>query len=65
MTLIYIDTNVYLDFYQAAHDTVAIFDELYEVRESLVITEQTGIEFARNRNSRLSQLVANIKKVIP
>lgn len=62
MPLIYIDTNVYLDFYQAAHDTVKIFDELYDIRENLVITEQTGIEFARNRNSRLAQLSVNIKK---
>lgn len=62
MTLIYIDTNVYLDFYQATHDRVAVFDELHEVRQNLVITEQTGQEFARNRNSRLAQLVGNIKK---
>lgn len=62
MTLIYIDTNVYLDFYQAAHDPIAVFDELHEVRENLVITQQTGREFARNRNSRLAQLVGNIKK---
>lgn len=62
MTLIYIDTNVYLDFYQAAHDPIAVFDELHKVRENLVITEQTGKEFARNRNSRLAQLVGNIKK---
>lgn len=62
MPLIYIDTNVYLDFYQAAHDSVAVFDELYAVRENLAITEQTGLEFTRNRNSRLAQLVSNIKK---
>ncbi|WP_157201672.1 PIN domain-containing protein [Massilia sp. Root418] len=61
-TLIYIDTNVYLDFYQAAHDSIAVFDELHEVRENLVITEQTGQEFARNRNSRLAQLAGNIMK---
>jgi hypothetical protein len=62
MTLIYIDTNVYLDFYQATHDPVAVFDELYEVRENLVITEQTKQEYGRNRNSRLAQLVVNIEK---
>ncbi|ALU89846.1 hypothetical protein Hrubri_2670 [Herbaspirillum rubrisubalbicans M1] len=62
MSLIYIDTNVYLDFYQAAHDPLAVFDELHQVRENLVITEQTVLEFARNRNSRLTQLVTNIKK---
>ena len=62
MTRIYIDTNVFLDFYQSANDRMGIFHELLERVESIVVPEQTLREFRRNRAARLTQLAGQIEK---
>jgi predicted nucleic acid-binding protein len=59
---IYIDTNVYLDFYQSATDRLKVFEDLHSRAEAILVTEQTVAEFRRNRIARLIDLAANIKK---
>lgn len=62
MALIYIDTNVFLDFYQASTDRLVVFDEILGRSRNVLLTEQTVNEFRRNRISRLTQLAENIRK---
>jgi rRNA-processing protein FCF1 len=64
MAKIYPDTNSFIDFYQAAHENVDVFDELQKYKNSLVLTEQTVTEFRRNRVSILNQVVAQFEKSI-
>jgi hypothetical protein len=54
MAKIYIDTNVFPDFYQAGNDRLKVFAELVERADSIILTEQTLREFRRNRSKRLS-----------
>jgi predicted nucleic acid-binding protein len=49
MTRIYIDTNVFLDFYQSATDRMAVFQQLFERVDCIILPEQTVKEFRRNR----------------
>ena len=53
MTKIYIDTNVFLDFYQAASDRLKVFGELVSRASIVILPEQTVSEFRRNRSARL------------
>ncbi|HTJ53778.1 MAG TPA: PIN domain-containing protein, partial [Nitrosospira sp.] len=62
MTHIYIDTNVFLDFYQSATDRLKVFKDLHARAERILVTEQTVAEFRRNRVALLVDLAANIKK---
>ena len=56
MARVYIDTNVFLDFYQSATDRLGVFRELVERADKVVLTEQTVKEFRRNRAARLATL---------
>lgn len=60
---IYIDTNVFLDFYQSNTDGLEVFGELKKLSDFLVFPEQTINEFKRNRIERLANLVRNIKNI--
>ncbi|RYE56462.1 MAG: hypothetical protein EOP20_08870, partial [Hyphomicrobiales bacterium] len=62
MARLYIDTNVFLDFYQASTDRLVVFDEILGRSKNVLLTEQTVNEFRRNRISRLTQLAENIRK---
>jgi hypothetical protein len=62
MTRIYIDTNVFLDFYQSAKDRMAIFQELLARADHIIVPEQTVREFRRNRAARLSKLAEMVEK---
>lgn len=62
MSLVYIDTNVFLDFYQSATDRLAVFEEILDRSSNVLLTEQTVDEFHRNRVARLTQLAEAIEK---
>jgi predicted nucleic acid-binding protein len=62
MASIYIDTNVFLDFYQSATDRMGIFQELQGRVDCIVFPEQTVREFRRNRAARLSRLADQVEK---
>lgn len=59
---IYIDTNIYVDFYQAATDPVGAFDELITRSDVIVCTRQTINEFSRNRARVISKTTEEFKK---
>ncbi|MEM9625798.1 MAG: PIN domain-containing protein [Pseudomonadota bacterium] len=56
MVKIYIDTNIFLDFYQSGKDRLGVFREIHEQYKHIVLAEQTIDEFLRNRISRLKIL---------
>jgi hypothetical protein len=60
MALIYIDTNIFLDFYQTAKDRLAVFSEIEKRADLLILPDQTKNEFYRNRIARLLDLQRNI-----
>jgi predicted nucleic acid-binding protein len=62
MIRIYIDTNVFLDFYQSATDRMGIFHELRARVDCIVVPEQTVREFRRNRAVRLIHLADQVEK---
>jgi predicted nucleic acid-binding protein len=62
MTKIYVDTNVFLDFYQSSHDRLAVFETIHSRSADILLTEQTVNEFKRNRTSRLSDLASNVDR---
>lgn len=62
MIKIYIDTNIFLDFYQSATDRLSVFEEIEKHYKNIVLTEQTITEFRRNKNARLNELAKNINK---
>src|SRR5947209_4187011 len=64
MAKIYPDTNKFIDFYQAALDSIDIFDQLSAFSKDIVLTEQTITEFRRNRVKTLRWLVKEFHKTI-
>ena len=64
MAKIYPDTNRFIDFYQAALDSIDIFDQLNAFKAEIVLTEQTINEFRRNRVSTLKWLAKEFHKSI-
>jgi len=62
MARVYIDTNVFLDFYQSATDRLGVFQQLVERAGQVVLTEQTVKEFRRNRAARLATLAKEIRR---
>lgn len=58
---IYIDTNIYLDFYQASTDRLAALNDIEGLRRDILMPQQTAEEFRRNRAARLSALAKAIE----
>jgi rRNA-processing protein FCF1 len=65
MAQVYIDTNVFLDFYQAATDRIAVFAEIVGRATRIVMPEQSIVEFYRNRAGRLAELARKIADAPP
>lgn len=63
MPSIYIDTNIYLGFYESSEDRLVVFKEILERADSILLTQQTIDEFLRNRISCLLKLTQDIKRV--
>ena len=67
-TLLFIDTNILLDFYRAPQSDLSleVFDSLLEHPDHLIISDQVKIEFKRNRNQTIQKYVEclpkNVKK---
>lgn len=53
---IFIDTNIFLDFYRSNNESLKIFEELNKYAESLIFPIQVFNEFRRNRISLLIDL---------
>ncbi len=63
MTKIFIDTNIFLDFYRSNINTVKIFNvDIFKLKSSLILTDQIHDEFIRNRDKQLQLLIDDCKK---
>lgn len=62
MTKLFVDTNIYLDFYREARDRLSLFEELKKLQDKLIISEQGYREFQRNRTTQLIKLATEIKR---
>jgi hypothetical protein len=62
MTRIYIDTNVFLAFYQCADGRMGIFQELFARADCIVVPEQTVREFRRNRAAILRDSAKRVRE---
>lgn len=68
--LLFIDTNIYLDFYRIRNEAKASFlEHLEAIKDSLIVTEQVEMEFKKNRQSAIldgmTQLKASQKINLP
>ena len=62
MAKIYIDTNIFIGFYQSSEDPISILDEIAEYSQHLVTSSQTINEFHRNRVGVLNKLIKNFRE---
>lgn len=58
---VFIDANIYLDFYRSTNDAIKVFDELINNASSLVLTDQIIDEFYRNREVVLKMIKSKFK----
>ncbi|MBD2071878.1 DUF4935 domain-containing protein [Leptolyngbya sp. FACHB-671] len=61
MVKIYIDTNIFIGFYQSSNNPINILDEIAKYSQYLVTTSQTINEFHRNRIGVLNKLIKNFQ----
>jgi predicted nucleic acid-binding protein len=54
---VYVDTNIFLDFYRRSGSSLAVFNDLRKLGHRLLFTEQTIEEFERNRASVISSAI--------
>lgn len=62
MTKIYIDTNIFIDFYRASKNPISILDEIKKYSQYLITTSQTINEFHRNRILVLNKAIKDFQK---
>ena len=61
--LIFVDTNVFLDFYRIPGERARRqLDGLLKHRESLIVTEQVEMEYLKNRQKVITEGLKNIKR---
>lgn len=58
---VFIDANIYLDFYRSTNDAIKVFDELINNASSLILTDQIIDEFYRNREVVLRLIKSKFK----
>lgn len=60
--LLFIDTNIYLDFYRIQNEVKASFlEHLEAIGENLIVTDQVEMEFMKNRQSTILQGMEELK----
>lgn len=60
--LLFIDTNIFLDFYRAGGEAgLTLLSHVESVSDSLVITDQIEMEFLNNRQSVISSALSSLK----
>ena len=60
MTSVYVDTNVYLDFYRHARHPLSVFKDLRKLGKRLLLPEQTIVEFERNRADAIAATLVQL-----
>lgn len=63
-SLIFIDTNVFLDFYRIRNSDVSIklLDEILKHKDAVIITTQIEMEFKKNRQIVFGQTYTELTK---
>jgi predicted nucleic acid-binding protein len=60
--LLFIDTNIWLDFYRARNDTgLKLLKQVEALTDNLIVTYQLESEFKRNRQAVLMESWDNLK----
>ena len=60
--LLFIDTNIWLDFYRARNDAgIKLLKHMEAVKDRLIVTYQLEVEFKKNRQKVLMESLANLK----
>jgi hypothetical protein len=60
--LLFIDTNIYLNFYRIRNEVKASFlEHLEAIKNSLIITDQVEMEFKKNRQSAILDGMKELK----
>jgi hypothetical protein len=67
MKHVFVDTNIFLGFFQLKEDDLVIFEEFKKRIDSkeinLIVNEHIVTEYARNRDDVLSEYLNNVKKL--
>ena len=63
MASVYVDTNVYLDFYRHANHPLSVFQDLKKLGKRLLMPEQTIAEFERNRSEAIATALVQLAEV--
>lgn len=66
--LLFIDTNIYLDFYRVRNEVrMAFLDHIDSVKNRVIMTYQVEMEFKKNRQSVIAETIKNLKtpSIIP
>ena len=62
LKLLFIDTNIYLDFYRIRNESKTSFlEHLEAIKDSLIITDQVEMEFKKNRQSAILEGMQELK----
>lgn len=60
--LLFIDTNIYLDFYRIRNDVKTSFlEHLEAIKDSLIVTDQVEMEFKKNRQKAILEGMKELK----
>lgn len=60
--LLFIDTNIYLDFYRIRNEVKAsLLEHIEAIGESLIVTDQVEMEFKKNRQSAILEGMKELK----
>lgn len=62
MVKIYIDTNIFIGFYQSSADLISVLDDIAKYPQYLITSSQTINEFHRNRIGVLNKLIKNFRE---
>jgi hypothetical protein len=60
--LLFLDTNIYLDFYRMKNEvSLQLLREVEKLRDSLIVTYQVEMEFMKNRQTVILETLRNLK----
>lgn len=69
-TLLFVDTNIWLDFYRAQNEAyIGLLDKVEGIKGKVIVTHQLETEFKKNRQrvilNSVTQLKSHIPKAVP
>ena len=61
---VFIDTNIFLDFYRASEATLSMLEKLESVRDRIICTYQVEMEFLKNRQREITKIANAVDLVL-